>query len=421
MKKDRDVAVLDQLRTRFCRYAAIDTRADPDSGVTPSSPGQMVLAEMLAGELREMGLADAAVDAHAYVTASLPARNAAPGSPVIGLLAHLDTATEFSGANVNPRVIPDYDGSDIEQRPGMTLSPAVFPALLAQKGKTLLVTRGDTLLGGDDKGGIAIIMSVLDELLTNPDAAHGPVRIAFVPDEEIGHGAALLDLERFGADFAYTVDGSGTGDIEYENFNAAKAHIDIKGLAIHPGYAKGKMVNAAVLATEFMASFPENERPDTTEQREGFYHVIRFGGSVGHATIEMILRDHDKELFENRKAFVRKTADALNRKYPAEDGPRFTVTLTDQYRNMLEALEPHMHVVRGALEAVAACGLKPIVRPVRGGTDGARLSWRGLPCPNIFTGYQNAHGPYEFISLEDMAASVRVVLHVLRTRAEKAL
>ncbi len=402
------------LLERFLRYVRIDTRAEPDTGVTPSSPGQTTLARLLAEELRELGL-EVSLDNHAYVTAALPARNVGPDVPAIGLLAHLDTACEASGA-VRPRVIEHYDGAPIPLGQGLILSPGEFPSLREQRGKTLVVTDGSSLLGADDKAGIAVILTVLSRLRAHPDMAHGPVKVAFVPDEEIGHGAAMLDLAAFGADFAYTLDGSGLGVIEYENFNAAGARLTVRGKAIHPGHAKDHLLNAVLLAQEFLNGLPERERPQHTEGRQGFYHVTRMSGEVGSADLELIIRDHDPRRFEERKAFVRELTERLNARYP-DDPPRFTLDIHDQYRNMLETILPHRHIVDTALEAMRAVGLEPRTRAIRGGTDGAQLSWRGLPAPNLFAGDYNGHGPYEYVALEDMRASVDVVLHILQAYA----
>lgn len=404
-----------ELLHRFLRYASVDTKANPDAGVVPSSPGQHELARLLAEELRALGLR-ADVDEHAYVVATLPARNAHAKAPCIGLLAHLDTACEASG-HVRPRVIEQYDGGDIELKPGMTLGPEMFPSLRDQHGKTLIVTDGDSLLGADDKAGIAVIMTVLAALRDDPSLPHPAISVAFVPDEEIGHGAALLDLDAFGADFAYTLDGSGLGTIEFENFNAASAAIDIRGLAIHPGHAKGHMLNAVLLGQEFLNALPEHERPAVTEGREGFYHVTGFTGEVGEARIDMIIRDHDASRFEQRKAYIRECVEHLNRRYPSSEGPRFTLDIREQYRNMLECIEPHRHSVDAAMEAMRSCGIEPRIRAIRGGTDGAQLSWRGLPTPNLFAGDYNGHGPFEYVALEDMEASAKVVLGILHAYA----
>ena len=410
-------AHLHDLLQRFLRYVAIDTQAKSGVQSVPSSSGQFELARLLVKELHQLGL-QAEMNEHAYVTACLPAKNADPHAPTIGLLAHLDTALEASG-KVRPCVIENYQGSSIELQPGMYLTPEAFPSLLNQIGKTLVVTDGTSLLGADDKAGIAEIMTVLSQLQSNPSYSHPTLKIAFVPDEEIGHGASLLDLDAFKADFAYTLDGSGLGVIEYENFNAASATIHIQGLAIHPGYAKNHMVNAILLAQEFLNDLPENEHPSVTEGMEGFFHVTNIHGEVSQAQIDIIIRDHDTVHFNKRKALVKSLVDNLNKRYPVSEGssPRVSLNLHDQYKNMLKYIEPHCHIVNTALEAMKACGLSPQNRAIRGGTDGAQLSLRGLPTPNLFSGGYNAHGPYEYVALEDMEASVNVILTILASYA----
>jgi tripeptide aminopeptidase len=310
-------------------------------------------------------------------------------------------------------VIAGYDGSDIELRPGLLFSPEQFSMLREQVGKTLIVTGGDTLLGADDKAGIAIIMAVLENLAGRPDFAHAPLRIAFVPDEEIGHGARLLDIAAFGAAWALTLDGSGLGTLQYENFNAAQDTVDIRGLSIHPGYALGHMVNAVLIGQEFLNALPGDEIPAKTEGYQGFYHVTEFTGDVAHAVIRLLIRDHDDARFAGRKAGLHEIAAGINAALPAPDGPRLTLSITDQYRNMREKMLPHMDVVEKIIAAMRACGVEPRVKPVRGGTDGAQLSWRGLPCPNLFVGDYNSHGPFECVALEDMQACVAVVLRIV--------
>lgn len=403
------------LLERFLRYVAVDTQSRYGAPAVPSTPGQMVLAKLLADELAALGLKDAAVDDHAYVTARLPGRNCPPGAPTIGLIAHIDTALESSGANVKARVVENYDGGAVPLGNSLNLDPAAFSVLTKMKGKTLIVTDGSTLLGADNKAGIAIIMTVLEELRANPDLAHPPLAIAFTPDEEIGHGASLLDIEKFGADFAYTIDGGGAGTIEYENFNADAATVVMRGLAIHPGQAKGKMVNAILLGQAFLDGLPENERPATTEGREGFFHVDSFTGGVESAELTLTIRDHDAERFEARKQFLADLTARLNARWPVADGepPRFTLTIREQYRNMIEKMRPCMDVVDNAKAAMKTLGMDPTDSPIRGGTDGAQLSWRGLPCPNLFTGGYNAHGPYEFAVLEEMRLGVDTVHGIL--------
>jgi len=403
------------LLERFLRYVKIDSQSREDQNQTPSSEGQVALAKVLAGELEGLGLQEIRVDEHAYVTAKLSGRGAAGGTPTIGLIAHLDTALESSGAGVQPRVVEKYDGGAIELGNSLRLDTATFPVLGEKKGKSLIVTDGSTLLGADDKAGIAVIMTVLEGLRSNPDVPHPPLAIAFTPDEEIGHGAALLDLTTFGADFAYTVDGGGLATIEYENFNAAKAVIDIRGLAIHPGDAKDRMVNAILLGQSFLEALPVDERPESTELRQGFYHVDSFSGDVAEARLSLLIRDHDDESFQTRKDFLRDLIDRLNADWPVATGevPRFILTITDQYRNMLEKILPCMDIVENAKAAMRDLGLEPVDNPIRGGTDGARLSWSGLPCPNLFDGSYNMHGPYEFAVVEEMRLAVDTILGIL--------
>ncbi len=408
------------LLERFLRYVAIDSQADPDARGTPSSPGQRRLADLLRTELTALGF-DAAVDDHAYVTARLPARHAPAAAPTIGLIAHLDTSPDASGAGVRPRVVRDYDGGAVDLGGTLRLDPALFPVLSGKKGKTLVVTDGATLLGADNKAGIAIIMTILERLQARPDLACPGVAVAFTPDEEIGHGAELLDIPAFGADFAYTVDGGAVGEIEYENFNAARADLVIHGLSIHPGDAKGKMVNAVLLGQAFLDELPPAERPENTEGREGFYHVDAFTGDVSAARLSLLVRDHDADLFQAKKDFLAATVARLNARWPAPDGdrPRFTLTVTDQYRNMVEKVRPRMDIVDSARAAMRAVGITPVDKPIRGGTDGAQLSWRGLPCPNLFTGGYNMHGPYEFAVVEEMNLAVETILGILDRYAGK--
>ena len=401
---------MNRLRERFLRYVRIDTRADEEGQATPSSPGQWTLARLLAGELEALGLHDVRVDDHAYVTARLEATPGATG-PAMAFLAHLDTACEAPGA-ARPRVIEGYDGGDITLDAGLLLSPRQFPDLAAQAGKTLVVSGGDTLLGADDKAGIAVIMTALERLIEGA-APHGPVLVAFVPDEEIGHGAELLDLDAFGADFAYTVDGTGLGTLEWETFNAARAEIRIEGVSIHPGYAKDRMINAILVAQAIMDALPADETPATTSGRQGYFHVLHCSGEVDAARLSVLIRDHDARTFAARKARLQAIVDDCNRRWTLPDGrPAVSLELRDQYRNMGEYLARVPHVVDTALRALRECGLEPKVSPVRGGTDGARLSARGLPCPNLFCGGQNCHGPYEYAVLEDMEQAVRVLIRL---------
>lgn len=410
----------DKMLERFLRYVAVGTQADPTTGVVPSTPGQLELARIMAKELEELGLENVQWNEHAYVTASLPAsRTARPDAPAIGFVAHLDTALDAPGDNVKPRVIEKYDGGDIELSPGMVLSPAAFPLLKDKKGHTLVVTDGTTLLGGDDKAAIAIIMNLLETLIKNPDIPHGPVKVCFCPDEEISHGCALLDLKAFGADFAYTLDSLEYASLVYETFNAAKAEVVVRGVSVHPGSSKDRMINAILLGLDFVDALPHTERPDQTEGYEGFFHVNNFKGAVGETRITMIIRDHDADKFEARKQLVKDLVDRMNKKYPSADEPHFTLILTEQYRNMAEGLKDKMHIVETAKQAILDAGLPLVMEPMRGGTDGSQLSQRGLPTPNIFAGFYNAHGPYEFVSLQDMREAEGVVMRILQAYGTK--
>lgn len=399
---------------RFLRYVAVDTQSDPGSKACPSTAGQLELARMLAGELKELGLADVKVDEYCCVTASLPANCSAP-APVIGLIAHMDTSPDMSGKGVKARVIDEYDGKDIilNDRLGIVTSTRDYPELLECRGHTLVCTDGTTLLGADNKAGVAEIMAALEHLHSNPDIQHGRVRIGFTPDEETGRGVDNFDVTAFGADFAYTIDGEGIGYLEYENFNGARASISIHGNSIHPGNARGKMINAAIVACELNALLPENERPEYTEGYEGFFHLTRLDAVVGNASVEYIIRDHDKALFERRKQQIRDAVAALKKKYGAGV---LALELVDQYYNMKEKVEPVRHVIDRALAAMQKAGISAKIKPIRGGTDGARLSWMGLPCPNIFTGGYNCHGKNEFVSVDAMLKAVEVILNIISVR-----
>lgn len=401
---------------KFLRYVTFDTQSAEGTGQVPSTPGQWDLARFAARELEELGLVDVRVDDHAYVTATLPA-NTDKKLPMIGLLAHLDTALEVTGKGVHPRVV-HYEGGDIvlNEALGVVLSPRDFPDLKDYVGQDLVVTDGTTLLGSDDKAGMAAIMGALDFLTKHPEVVHGTVKVAFTPDEEIGHGAELLDLEAFGADFAYTVDAGPRGQINFETFNAARADIRIHGRAVHPGTSKNKMLNASLLGHELLNLMPPAETPATTEGYEGFYHVTGFTGTVEEASLSFIIRDHDRQRFEGRKAFMRRVVEWMRDKYGKE---RFDLELSDTYFNMREPLEKAMHIVDTAKEAMLALGIPPKVVPIRGGTDGSRLSYRGLLCPNIFYGGHNAHGKFEFLAVDSLEKSVRVILKILELYAAK--
>ncbi len=398
-----------ELKDRFLKYVAFDTQSDENSESFPSTEKQRVLLEYLADEMRSLGLSEVEVDQYGYVMGTLPASEGYGESPVIGFIAHVDTSPDMSGANVRPQTIECYDGGDIRLNDQLVMRVADFPELLFFKGHTLIHTDGTTLLGADDKAGVAEIMTAAEYLLAHPEIKHGKIRIGFTPDEEIGRGVDYFDVARFGAQFAYTVDGGMEGELEYENFNAASAKIRIQGKNIHPGYAKGKMINAMQVATELNQMMPAAERPETTEGYEGFFHLTAMNGGVEEGSVEYIIRDHDRQSFEARKAYVARVADYLNAKYGAGT---VTLTLRDQYYNMREQVEPHPEVIDRALEAMRRAGVKPIVRPIRGGTDGSRLSYMGLPCPNLFTGGMNFHGKYEYCSLDTMKRAVETLVNL---------
>ena len=402
---------------RFLNYTAFDTQSSEESGRTPSTPGQMVFARYLAEELKREGLHDVVLDDKGYVYATLP-ENIPIGEegcgmesvPTIGFIAHYDTSPDCSGHDVRPRIVENYDGGDIPLCEGVTLSPSVFPELLAHIGEDLIVTDGHTLLGADDKAGIAEIVQAMTWLRDHSEVKHGRVRIAFTPDEEIGRGADHFDVEGFGCRWAYTMDGGDVGELEYENFNAASAKVTLRGVGVHPGYAKGKMVNASLLAMEFVMLLPAAERPETTEGYEGFFHVTGIDGNVGEAHLSLIIRDHDYERFDKRKKLVADIAETMNSRYG--EGT-VSVEMHDQYYNMKELVVHEQHVVELALEAMRLAGVELRVQPIRGGTDGAQLSFMGLPCPNIFAGGLNFHGPYEFVPVQSMEKAVRVIVGIV--------
>ena len=402
------------LSERFIRYTRFDTQSDETSTTTPSTPGQLIFARYLRDELLNEGLSDVELTADGYLYATLPA-NGCDEAPVIGFISHCDTSPDASGSNVKARIVTAYDGGDIELRPGMMLSPTTFPELLAHRGEDIIVTDGTTLLGADDKAGIAEIVDAVCYLRDHPEIAHGKVRIAFTPDEEIGRGADGFDVERFGCKWAYTVDGGDLGELEYENFNAASAHVSITGLSVHPGAAKGKMINALRLACEYNAMIPSDETPETTVDRQGFYHLTSMAGFVESAILAYIIRDHDRESFEKRKEFLRACVARLNASYGRQVA---TVKITDQYYNMKQQIDRHPHVVSLARQAMEACGVVPKEQPIRGGTDGAQLSFRGLPCPNLFAGGLNFHGPYEFVSIQTMLKARDVIVKLCELAAQ---
>ena len=400
---------------RFLRYVSFDTQSDDNSGVTPSTPKQMVFAQYLKNELEALGLEDIELDEYGYLYATLPA-NTDKEVPTIGFIAHMDTSPDMSGAGVTPRIVHKYDGEDIVlcEEENIILSPSQFPELLAHKGEDLIVTNGKTLLGADDKAGIAEIVTAIVYLQQHPEIKHGKIRVGFNPDEEIGMGAHKFDVEKFGCQWAYTMDGSEVGELEFENFNAAAAKVIVKGRNVHPGYAKNKMINAIRVANEFMSLLPGNETPESTEGYEGFYHVVGVEGSVEEATINYIIRDHDRTKFEARKECMQAWGEAINAKYGAGT---VTVELKDQYYNMRQQIEPVMHIIDIAFKAMEEAGVAPKVKAIRGGTDGAQLSFKGLPCPNVFAGGLNFHGRYEFVPIQSMEKAMNVVVKIAELTA----
>ena len=385
---------------RFLKYVSFDTQSAEDAGKTPSTDKQLRLAEYLTEELKALGLTEVEMDANGYVYATLPANTDRP-VPTIGFIAHMDTSPDCSGCDVKPRIVRDYDGSDLvlDAEAGIVSSPKKFPELLDHIGEDIIVTDGHTLLGADDKAGIAEIVNAMEYLLAHPEVKHGKVRVGFNPDEEIGLGAHKFDVEKFGCEWAYTMDGGELGELEYENFNAASAKVEVKGVSVHPGYAKGKMINAARVAAELAAQMPTHETPEQTQDYEGFFHLLGVEGNVEHATLSYIIRDHDRARFERRKAYMEKCVEWFNVKYG--EGT-VQLTLNDQYYNMREKIEPVPHVVDLVVEAMKQCGIPAKVKAIRGGTDGAQLSFMGLPCPNIFAGGLNFHGPHEFLPVPSL-------------------
>ena len=400
---------------RFLKYVSFDTQSDENSGVTPSSAKQMVFAQYLKNELEDLGLEEIELDEHGYLYATLPA-NTDKQVPTIGFIAHMDTSPDMCGANVTPRIVHKYDGSDIVlcEEESIILAPAQFPELLEHKGEDLIVTDGKTLLGADDKAGIAEIVSAIVYLQEHPEIKHGKIRVGFNPDEEIGLGAHKFDVAKFGCEWAYTMDGSEVGELEFENFNAAAAKVIVKGRNVHPGYAKGKMVNAIRVANEFMSLVPADETPEATEGYEGFYHVVGVEGEVEQATISYIIRDHDRTKFETRKEAMLAWAEEINAKYGAGT---VVVELKDQYYNMRQQIEPVMHIIDTAFKAMEEVGVTPKVKAIRGGTDGAQLSFKGLPCPNVFAGGLNFHGRYEFVPIQSMEKAMQVVVKIAELTA----
>ena len=401
---------MEKILDRFLRYIAIDTQADPNSESQPSAAKELNLSRLLCDELTAMGV-QAELDEYGYVMATIPS-NCGKDVPAIGFIAHVDTAPDAAGACTNPQIIENYDGSDIPLKgiEGLALKVSDFPEMLAYKGQTLITTDGTTLLGADDKAGIAEIMDAVQYIVNHPEFKHGEIKIGFTPDEEIGRGVVKFDVAKFGAKYAYTMDGGAIGELEYENFNAAAATVKIQGRNIHPGYAKGKMLNAILIGMELNALLPVEQRPEYTTGYEGFYHIIGFNGTVEEATFSYIIRDHDMGLYEDKKAYMRKCVDFINEKYG--EGVA-TVEIKHQYYNMRKEVEPHYHIVEKAKKAMEMEGIVPNIKPIRGGTDGANLSFMGLPCPNIFAGGHNFHGKMEFVPLESMEKASKVILNII--------
>ena len=406
---------MEKILDRFLRYVAVDTQSDPESETQPSAAKELDLLRMLCEELKAMGL-EAELDQYGYVMATIPS-NCDKEIPAVGFIAHVDTAPDASGADIKPQIIPNYDGSDIPLKgvEGLSLKVSDFPELLDYKGQTIITTDGTTLLGADDKAGVAEIMNAVQYIVEHPEFKHGEIKIGFTPDEEIGRGVVKFDVEKFGARYAYTMDGGAVGELEYENFNAAGATVKIQGRNIHPGYAKGKMLNAILIGMELNALLPVDQRPEYTSGYEGFFHIIGFNGTVESATFSYIIRDHDMALYEQKKAYMQKCVDFINEKYGEGTA---TVEIKHQYYNMRKEVEPHYHIVEKAKLAMEMEGIVPNIKPIRGGTDGANLSFMGLPCPNIFAGGHNFHGKMEFIPLESMKKASKVILNIISLYAE---
>ena len=400
----------EKIINRFLAYVKIDTESDPNNAEFPSTENQWNLAKLLVKELQEIGLSDVILDENCYIMATLPS-NLDYQVPTIGFVAHIDTSPDFTGANVHPQIHKNYDGKDLvlNEKEHIILSPTYFEDLLQYKGQTIITTDGTTLLGADDKAGVTEIVSAIEYLINHPEIKHGNIRICFTPDEEVGKGAHLFDVEKFGADWAYTMDGSQIGELEYENFNAAGAVVTIEGKSVHPGYAKGKMINSILIANEFISALPTNEIPQETTGYEGFFHLHDMNGNVEKTTLQYIIRDHDMEMFKNRKKQFQTVADDLNKKL----GKKIvSVQIKDQYYNMKEKVLPVMHIVDIAEEAMVDLGIEPLIKAIRGGTDGSQLSFKGLPCPNIFAGGHNFHGRYEYIPVESIIKATQVIVKI---------
>lgn len=400
---------------RFLNYVKFDTQSSEESNTTPSTAKQLVFAKFLKEELDDIGLKDVELDNSGYLYATLPA-NTDKEAPTIGFISHMDTSPDASGANIKPRIVKNYDGKEIilDEKDNLVLSPKTFPELLLHQGEDLIVTDGHTLLGADDKAGIAAIVQAMVYLMAHPEIEHGDIRVGFNPDEEIGMGAHLFDVEKFGCEWAYTMDGGDVGELEYECFNAAGAKIRIKGASVHTGYAKGKMINAVRIATEFQSMLPQDETPETTEGYQGFFHLMNLQGNVEQAQMSYIIRDHDRKKFEDRKELITELVSKLNNQYGAGT---LTLEMHDQYYNMKEKVEPMMHVIDIAIKAMEHLGISPKVQAIRGGTDGAQLSFRGLPCPNIFAGGINFHGPFEFVPIQSIEKAMLTVVEICKLTA----
>lgn len=405
----------ERLVERFLRYVAVDTQSDPESETFPSTARQLTLLNLLLEEMLVMGLADVEIDPHGYVTGTIPATPGCEQKPVIGFISHVDTSPDMTGVEIKPQFVYDYDGEDIRLNESLTMRVAEFPELSFFKGHTLITTDGTTLLGADDKAGIAEIMTAAEYLMAHPEIPHGTVRIGFTPDEEVGRGVDFFDVENFGANFAYTVDGGFEGELEYENFNAASAKIAVQGRNIHPGYAKDKMINALQVICEINALLPAAQRPEHTEEYDGFYHLVGMNGTVEQATSEYIIRDHSREKFEAKKSYLQSVVNLLEEKYGKGV---ISLTVKDQYYNMREMVEPHPEVIGRAEKAMRLAGVVPVVRPIRGGTDGSRLSYMGLPCPNLFTGGMNFHGKFEYCSVDTMCRACKTLVHLAKLWGE---
>lgn len=399
---------------RFISYVIIDTESDANSDTTPSTSKQWVLANKLVEELKTIGMQEVTIDDNAYIMATLPS-NVDHEVPTIGFISHFDTTPDFTGANVNPQIVPNYNGGDIvlNAEQNIILSPKYFKELLQYKGQTIITTDGTTLLGADDKAGITEIVTAMEFLINNPEIKHGKIRVGFTPDEEIGRGAHLFDVEKFGCDWAYTMDGSQIGELEYENFNAASAKITFKGKSVHPGYAKDKMINSMLIANDFINELPKGEIPQETSRYEGFFHIHHLTGSIEETVLELIIRDHNKKKFEKRKELIAKITQKINKKFAKQFGEDIAIAeLKDQYYNMKEKVLPVKHIVDIAEKAMKELGIKPLIKPIRGGTDGCQLSYKGLPCPNIFAGGHNFHGKYEYVPVESMQKAVEVIVKI---------